>query len=91
MNPFILLKNCDMDADEHFTPLVVNTDMIVMVVDVDSHCDDWEKNARAIVRLNNGQEIFVVESVEEVLYSIRKAQERICALRQNLTVTKTGV
>lgn len=90
MTPFVLLKNCDIDADGQFTLLVINTDAIITVIDVDSHCDDWEENARAIVRLNNGQEISVVESVEEVLCSIRKAQERICALRQNLTVTKTG-
>ena len=90
MTPFISLKNCDIDADGQFTPLVINTDAIITVIDGESHCDDWEENARAIVRLNNGQEISVVENVEEVLYSIRKAQERICALRQNLTVTKTG-
>lgn len=89
MTPFISLKNCDIDADEYFTLIVINTETIITVVDVDSHFDDWEENARAVVRLNNGQEISVVESVEEVLYSIRKEQERICALRQNLTVTQT--
>ena len=89
MTPFISLKNCDIDADEYFTLIVINTETIITVVDVDSHFDDWEENARAIVRLNNGQEISVVESVEEVLYSIRKAQEHIFALRQNLTVTQT--